>query len=243
MVNEDIKTTTLLALIPNYGTHQLQYLYKVLEEYSKYTQIVPTVVLLSTDATKNLEKYNSFAEEYMFDYSIGTRLSEIPRQMSIEYLDKFDYYMHQENDTIVTEDNILTFIEGQTRLDEKYGKNKYIHGFLRYENTEKGYLIDNHKNWAVAEVVEPFIKPDNVHQGGWIVSNSQLHLLLKNEIQYGNTLEDYCSNFYYSEKWPGTLRGIPKLIYRDLLQTSIIHHAPDKYSKHDSNFLTINDLI
>lgn len=243
MVSRGIKTPTLLVLIPNYRTHQVEYLYKVLEEYSKYTQIAPTVVLLSTDATKNLEKYNYPVEEQVFDHRIGVKLSEIPRQMSNSYLDKFDYYMHQENDTLVTEENILSFIEGQTRLDEEYGKNKYIHGFLRYENTEKGYLIDNHKNYGVAEVLGTFIKPHNVHQGGWIVTNSQLHFLSKNEIPYGNTLEDYCSNFYYSKSWPGTLKGIPKLIYRDLLKTSVIHHLPDKYSKHDNNFLTIKDLI
>jgi len=233
----------LLSLIPNYGTHQNHFLEKILEEYSKFTKIEVDVVLFTTEdfiyngpVNVDIIKYND---------NIGTALSIEPRNYAFNNVNKYDLYMHQENDTLITEDNVLAFIEGQNKLNSET-PDVYIHGFVRYENTNNNiYLIDMHKAnvHSIGKIINNKLEVDNVHQGGWIVNNNQLNILKNKNINYGTSLEDSCSNFYYSPKWPGHQQGIPKYIYEDLISRSIIFHMPNKYSTLDSNYLTLDELI
>jgi hypothetical protein len=76
---------------------------------------------------------------------MGYKLSQQPRLYAFDNIDRYDLFMHQENDTLITQKNILSFIEGQSLLDEKYEKNTFIHGFIRYEmreNDNEKYFID-----------------------------------------------------------------------------------------------------
>jgi len=226
----------LLTLIPNFGSHQYQYLERVLLEYTKFNTIDVKVVIFTTEDI-NIDM-NLNVDIIKYDSSISTDLSLQPRLYAFNNLDMYDLYMHQENDTLITEDNILCFLEGQSRINDI----THIHGFLRYENEEHKYLIDNHKDWPTAKLIDDKIRYENVHQGGWLVTNEQLRLLYSKNIPYGNSLEDFCSNFYYSETWPGTQLGLHKIIYKDLLSRSMIYHLPNKYFVIDSNYLTLTEL-
>lgn len=233
----------LLCLIPNFGTHQNHFLEKIIDEYSTFTKIHVDIVLFTT------EDFSYSGSVYVttlkYDPIIGVALSSEPRRYAFDNINKYDLYMHQENDTLITEDNILAFIEGQKQLDLE-SSNSYIHGFVRYEHiNDTTYLIDMHKAdvHSIGKIINDKLEVDNVHQGGWLVNNDQLEYLKNIDIQYGMHLEDSCSNFYYSPKWPGSLKGIPKYIYRNLITRSIIHHMPNKYANLDSNFLTLDELL
>jgi hypothetical protein len=232
----------LLVLIPNFGFHQATYLERVLEEYTKFKSIEVKVVVFTTEFLSF--KPNLDIEVIKYDASIGAGLSLQPRLYAFDNLDKYDLYMHQENDTLITEDNILCFIEGQSRINLEYNELTHVHGFLRYENEQHKYLIDNHKNYPVCGVVDNIVYFSNVHQGGWLLTNNQLKLMKDRNIpsHYGS-LEDYCSNFYYSATWPGTTLGLNKIIYQNLVSRSGIYHLPNKYSAADPNHLTLNELI
>jgi len=233
----------LLTLIPNFDSHQIIYLKKVLEEYTKFKSIEIKVIIFTTEYF-NIENLNLDIEIIKYDRSIGTNLSLQPRLYAFDNLDKYDLYMHQENDTLITEDNILCFIEGQSRINQEYSELTHVHGFLRYENEQHKYLIDNHKNWPTCKVVDKVVHYNNVHQGGWLLTNNQLALMKERNIpSHYSSLEDYCSNFYYSPTWPGTTLGLNKITYQDLVHRSGIYHLPNKYTAREINHLTLNELI
>jgi hypothetical protein len=235
----------LLTLIPNYGIHQRKHLDKILKEYESFKQVNVSVVLFSTDDNDHIDS-NLNIQELKYNINIGTSLSLMPREyiFNLKFKDcNFDLFMHQENDTLITEDNILAFIQGQYRINSDH----LIHGFIRYEeyNGEK-YLIDMHKNnfHEIGKVNnENKLIVDNVHQGGWIITKNQLLELKKRELKYGSTLEDSCSNFYKSNKWPGHRDGLEKFIFKDLIEASLIHHLPNKYISTDKNYLSIKELM
>lgn len=237
----------LLVLIPNFETHQSEYLDIVLSEYEKFEKIKVDIVLFSTEKYEN--KFNINLTQKIFDKSIGTKLSEQSRIHSFDSINEYDLFIHQENDTLITENNILSFIQGQEVLDITYGKNTFIHGFIRYEmkenDTEK-YFIDNaicngcHKS---AEVKNDLVEFQNVHQGGWLVNKSQLKEIKNKDIKYGITLEDYCSNFYFSTLWPGSNDGLNKKIHKNFIYDSCIYHLPNKYIHIFKEFLTLTKLL
>lgn len=233
----------LLTLIPNFGSNQLTYLEKVLDEYTKFKSIDVKVVLFTTEPI-NLD-LNLNVEIIKCSPDLGANLSLQPRLYAFDNLDKYDLYMHQENDTLITEDNILCFLEGQARLNQEYNELTHAHGYLRYEDEQHKYLIDNHKSYPICTVVDEKIYFSNVHQGGWLLTNNQLKLMKdRNVPSHWGSLEDYCSNFYYSDGWPGTTLGLTKIIYRDLVSRSAIYHLPNKYSAmHANAHLTLNELI
>ena len=233
----------LLTLIPNFGSNQLTYLKKVLAEYTKFKTINVKIVVFATEPL-DLD-FDLDIEIVECSTDMGADLSLQPRLYAFNNLDKYDLYMHQENDTLITEDNILCFLEGQARLNQEYDELTHVHGFLRYEDKEHKYLIDNHKNYPVCTVADGKIHFSNVHQGGWLLTNNQLKLMKdRNVPSHWGSLEDYCSNFYYSDGWPGTTLGLIKLVYRDLVSRSVIHHLPDKYIVlHPKAHLTLNELI
>lgn len=234
----------LLSLIPNFGSHQVVYLKQVLEEYTKFKLIDVKIILFTTeDLDLNL---NLDIEIIKCSADLGVDLSLQPRLYAFKYLNEYDLYMHQENDTLITEDNILCFLEGQERIKLEYNELTHVHGFLRYENEQHKYLIDNHKNYPICRIIDNKIHFSNVHQGGWLLTNEQLKLMKDRNIPengWHHSLEDYCSNFYYSPSWPGTTLGLTKIIYRDLVSRSSIYHLPNKYSNNDSNHLTLQELI
>lgn len=233
----------LLTIIPNYGSHQYSYLRTIVEEYQNYRDISVGIMILSTESHDWTDYPN--VTETVFSSDIGPRLAALPRLIAFQTLEnqdtEYDLFMHQENDTLITEENIKSFVSGQSRL-----ASNEVHGFLRYEEYEQErYLIDMHKNntHAVGQFENDKLIVDNVHQGGWIVTIEQLQHLHKAGIGYGTTLEDSCSNFYKSGKWPGTSNGLQKYIYRDLVESSLIHHLPNKYIAADKNYLKVSELL
>jgi len=231
-----MKKIKILVGIPNFGSHQDNYLEKVLYEYEKFKEIEPTVCVCHTESYTG--KSPSFVKFKSFPSSIKNMLSGYPRALAYNEIDDFDLFMHQENDTLITEDHILTFIEAQEELDYAYGKNNFIHGFIRYEINEEGkWLIDLHAGYTGKDHVHygcsldenGLYKFDNIHQGGWLLNRSQLKKVREAIKIYGESLEDYCSNFYYANKWPGSVGGIRKRIDKKFINKSLIHHLPNKY--------------
>ena len=234
----------LLVLIPNYGNHQKIYLKELLKEYDSFNKIKVKIILFSTEDL-DLSEYSSDISNIIFNVNIGAKLTQMPREYAFEELKKinnFDIFMHQENDTLITEKNILTFIEGQSRFKSE----QLIHGFLRYEEFDgEKYLIDMHKNdyHSIGKFEGDRLIVDNVHQGGWILAKNQLIELKNRNLNYKSSLEDNCSNFYKSYKWPGLQNGLEKYIFKDLIKNSLIYHLPNKYISIDKNFLSITELI
>ena len=69
------------------------------------------------------------------------------------------------------------------------------------------------------------------------ISNDQFTLNL------GPGLEAAASNFYKSSQWPGLPNSLEKVYPVDKLEHLLIHHASNKHTKTNTEFLTFDQLL
>ncbi len=138
----------VLVVITNYGTSQLQYLKRLLEEYNKFKKYQIKVILVNTEYIKNLNYLNLDIKQELFDKSVKLWLTHKHKKFMYENRDKFDIFIYSENDMLITEHHLDLFLKHSENLKET----NYVPGFLRYElkkNDNSKYLIDCHPIHAV----------------------------------------------------------------------------------------------
>jgi hypothetical protein len=147
-------------------------------------------------------------------------------------LSTWDYVLMTENDILYKEENFDTVF--------KYEDKPFAISFMRYEEKEGiQYFTDAQfyedkttfeQRFGIVETIEDgkFIRFENCHQGSWFLKTEIVKRLLK-AVTLGTCLEGKVSNFYFSEKWPGTAAGIKKFVPVDDIQKLMVHHMPNKY--------------
>lgn len=205
--------------IANYGVAQLQYLKRVVEEFQNFKK---HQVDLIVDTTVGVP-YN----HKMYPSSIGTILTFACRPDMASAVNDYDLFIYNENDVLITEDNIDAFLEHSSTLTDGQ-----VSGFLRYENdpSRGKILTDLNVYWGtrMGKVIsnENFT-PQNVHQGCWVLLKKDLIKVIESG-QFLNSprtnLEDGASDPY---SWCGITRAMPR--NQSLCERLLIHHLPDKY--------------
>src|SRR6056297_2184101 len=184
----------LLICIASYGRANLKFLEKELEEFSEWKKYNLDIIIDTTvelDFKKYEEKLN--ISYCMYDDSIKMDLAFQHRKHMKDNIDKYDLYMYVENDTLVTEKNVDTWL----KLSKDVPKD-YVIGFSRYElkpNDERKHLVPLNIPWLYPvkkkDIIinnKKYFEVYNPHQAVWILTNEQLH----KAINSGNvTTESY----------------------------------------------------
>lgn len=176
----------------------------------------------------------------------------IHRADIIKKVDEYDIFIHLEDDNRITKENIDQFIKytfGDNKLDG------YIVGNIVYEKDGDNYILPQfHARYkGIGEIIklkgEFFMKPKNKHQGSYIISQTQLKLLIKNgvmnpspklvggyNIKCSAETELYCSKF------------LTKIIPIGDIYKCLFEHMSSKYVKKSKkkgsrwSFQTLDDI-
>ena len=163
----------VLVVIASYGTTNDQYLLRIVDEY-KSMPFETKIVLLS-----NLKK--------ILDPSIEIKVGlpdkdpwSLPfghKRVFADHIDEFDLFIYSEDDILITELNIRSFINVSLHLEAKE-----IAGFLRieYDSSSNKYFCDvhHHFHWRSDSVVTrgdyTLAYFSNEHAACYILTNEQL---------------------------------------------------------------------
>lgn len=247
--------------IPSYNLSD--YFYKVIKNFMNFkthevhikTYTINPLDLKQTFNKVTINDNNFSITPFHFDASIKQGLAFKYRDHLIEDKDKYDLFVYCEDDILINESVINTFIEENKQLSDEE-----VIGVLRYEAFIGGkYLTEFDETTAHTHSLTPVIKEinnrkyfstENVHQGCWILERRNLNkILIDNEFvfkwgelsKFGEISEDAASNVY-GGKWPGTSKGLNRIIPIDKVDNLLVHHLSNKYIKKCDSIWSINKL-
>lgn len=213
--------------IANFGSSQLDFLAQVIAEFRRNRRHCFDITVYTTVPVDH--------PHVLHPESVGRDLPYTSRKDMIRSLPDYDLFIYNENDHLITEDNIEAFLEHSRALPDGQ-----VSGFLRYEvNADgKNVLVDLNSfvmngQGLVANRTSTSFEGRNRHQGCWALLRKDFERAIKSggfvELPhtgpYGN-LEQGASD-------PYTQCGLTKVYPTDfaLCERLLIHHLPDKYVK------------
>ncbi len=208
--------------ISNFGDSQLEYLERVISEFKSYKKHTVDIKVFSTIPINE--------NHILFPESITEGLPFMCRYEMANQLDDYDLFIFNENDHLITEDNIDAFIDISKKLSDGY-----LCGFVRYEEIYGiKVLVDHnpHYNEIVDKTHNDNFSCFNNHQGCWVLLKEDF----KKIIESGNFLvEEHDGPYGILEQGasdPYTQCGMEKVFPIDLrlLRRLMIKHLPIKYS-------------
>lgn len=246
----------VLVIISNYSLDNVIYLYRVLNEYDKMNYDID-VLIHTTDRIENTSTFKNIRVfQKLYHKDIKAKLTFTNREDFIRYKRDYDLFIYSENDMLITQKNLETFLKYESLLPSNY-----ITGFLRYEVGLDGsfYLTELHPYSPLIYEKELIINEHryftihNVHQGCFVLTREKLErisdypefkmlytsLITKNGITYG-ILERGASEVFLS-------CGLKKVYPIDEIDNLLIHHLPNKYYSKwyidtNINLLTLDEL-
>lgn len=223
-----------LVCISNFGTGQMHYLHRSLEEYNRMARFQIQVVLHTT-VPVDVDGYSFATKQEAFDPSIGFDLAMQHRRLMIEQQDDYDLFIYAENDILIREDNLLAFCEASEHLPLPYAV-----GFIRYEffkgdpPDDAMYFPDAHPECGAVYDGQVTvsglrcIKLANRHQGCFVLTRAQLKAAMHSPH----------FNFYFPQdplnreigaSFVYIACGIQRVIPLEYIDRLMIHHLADKY--------------
>jgi coenzyme F420 hydrogenase subunit beta len=218
---------SILVTIASYGTAQDHFLRKVIEEYRKLSTQVRIIVL--SNQAKEVDGAEVVVGLPSRDpYSLPFAHKEVMAKNA----DGYDLFVYSEDDVLITEENVRTFLRAQEKLE-----GDEIPGFIRSESDPSGQRfitsINYHFRWLPGSVVERggdlFAELSNQHSGCFMVTRAQLKtaiasggfLVAPHAERYG-MLETAASDLY-------TQCGLKRLVSLSRIHDFIVPHLPNKY--------------
>ena len=166
----------VLVVIVNFGRSQLKYLDIMIQKFKSMTFDVDIVV--HSNISLPYEGIEIIIEK-LDDYQ---KLPFTTRKTIYERQNDYDLFIYSENDHLITQKNIESFLEVTKILPDNY-----IAGFIQYENhngklfypayhTSFGWEEDS--AFKIGEYI--FAHFNNVHQASYILTRDQLHKVIEN---------------------------------------------------------------
>jgi hypothetical protein len=211
--------------IANFGDQQLEYLSKVIREFRSFRHHTVDITVYSTVPVD--------APHKIIDTSVGHGLPFTCREDMAAAINDYDLFLYDENDMLITEENIDAFLTCQATLPAHQ-----ICGFYRYElNNGVKLLLDLNPYWGklVVNIGENVFTVVNQHQGCWLLTQNQL----KHCIESGNFLvpphERPYGTLEMGASDPYLMCGLERVLPTDLalLEKLQIRHLPLKYTNGD----------
>jgi 2-polyprenyl-3-methyl-5-hydroxy-6-metoxy-1,4-benzoquinol methylase len=220
----------VLVAIVSYGTANNQYLLRVVNEYRAMPFHID-IVVVSNQTRDAIPGANVVVVDLEGKHPWSLPFSH--RQVLADGLDRYDLFLYSENDHLITEGNIRSFLEVSAVLNEDE-----IAGFLQFERASDGSRtypgVHAHFHWDPSSVQVRgeyvFAHFTNEHSGCYILSQRQL----KQAIHSGGFLvEPHTGKYGMLESAttdPYTRCGFRKLICISHLDSFLVHHLPNKYA-------------
>jgi 2-polyprenyl-3-methyl-5-hydroxy-6-metoxy-1,4-benzoquinol methylase len=221
----------ILVAISSYGASQDQYLTRLIEVYRSMSLDLDIVVM------SNVEKEVGPGIEVIVglpDPKDGWSLVYAHKTLFAERLDKYDLFIHTENDILITEGHIESFLKLSAAL-----QHDEIPGFLRYEvgPAKEINFPDIHASfhWDGRSVVTrgpyTFAYFTNEQAACYLLTQDQL----RRAIQSGGYLvPPHLGQYGVCESAatdPYTQCGFKKLVCISQVDDSLVHHLSNKYVK------------
>ena len=219
---------SILAVIVNYGTEQLNYLQQVVNELKSFKKYNVTVVVHSNITLDEIDFIDHVNVIKLENYQL---LPMTCRQTINQEADNFDYFIFSENDHLWKEHHIDKYIEYSEILPENR-----IPGLIQYEEDETGrYYPAYHAyyDWDYNSVEEfggkKFAHFTNVHQASFVISKELL-----NRIKETKDFNQFFGQDQYSVKCKTNTdiflhSGMKKVICISEFEDNLIHHLPNIY--------------
>jgi len=236
----------ILCYIASFTNHSE--FYKVLETVLSYKKYKLDVIIYTTEPVQFNYLLNN-VKVITYDKSIKENLVTEHRKHIPISINDYDLFLYLENDIIINESTLDTFIEENSLLDD----NTTV-GFIRYEDcNNKKYLNEfmpgcTHNHLPTFKTINNklYFTLNNVHQGCYLLEQRHLKKFISNNqftLNLGPGLEASASNFYKSNLWPGLPNTLEKVYPVDKLEQLLIHHASNKHTKTNTGFLTFDQLL
>lgn len=218
----------ILVTIPNFGTHQRQYLQKVIDGFKSYDAQYSIDIVVHTNVDIQIDGIEQVIIHHLDNW---WKLPFIARQTIVDRCNDYDLYIFNENDQLITQENIETLLKINKVLPKPY-----LVGFVQYEAEDNcKYFPAFHfpfkwiKNSDISFYDYTFARHQNCHQASFVLTHEQLAIAMKNL----NFNKDNRVSRYNDPERVGTdiyhCSGFTKLICISHFDKLIIHHLPDKY--------------
>jgi hypothetical protein len=218
----------ILVSIPNYGTEQIHYLKKVVEEFKKFDSSFYVDIIIHSNVPIPINDIEVNIVKHLDDW---WKLPFIARKTIYERKDDYDLFIYNENDQLITQSNVECFFEASSFVPPGF-----LVGFFRYENGNNTRYYPEYHNpytWKKSSVFNcgpyVFAQFTNHHQGCFVLTKNQLAAVVKNiDFLRENKLSKYRraervgADIYY-------VAGFTKLVCISHFDKFLIHHLPDKY--------------
>jgi 2-polyprenyl-3-methyl-5-hydroxy-6-metoxy-1,4-benzoquinol methylase len=218
----------ILVCIANYGVKNDVYLKAVLNEYRRMPFEVKIVVVSDRPRQLGADVEVQVGLPSKNPYS----LPFAHKKVFADRVDEYDLFIYSEDDMLVTETNINTFLKLTGCLPENA-----IFGFLRYEVDAYGkrYFPDAHRrfHWVLNSVErhggEIFARYKNDHSAVYMLTKNQLRTAIDSG---GFLVSPHEGDYDMRESAatdPYTQCGFRRLLCISHLSDILIHHMPNVY--------------
>lgn len=219
---------SILAVLVNYGTEQLNYLQQVVTELKGFKKYNVTVVVHSNIPLDEIVGIDQTVVLQLDNFQL---LPMTCRQMIDREANNFDLFIWSENDHLWKEHHVERYLEYINILPENR-----IAGLIQYEEDKTGRYYPAyhaHYDWDYNSVEEyggkKFAHFTNVHQASFILTKEQLA-----KIRAERDFTKFFSNDHYSVKCKTNTdiyqyAGMKKVICISEFEDNLIHHLPNIY--------------
>lgn len=219
----------VLAAIASFGTRNIGYLQRMIQNYRALPFPVDVVVL--SEAPKDLPVGVKIAIGLPSANPWSLPFAHKP--LFAENIDNYDLFIYSEDDIGVSEANIRAFLAAGSVLHDDE-----IAGFLRYEKDSSGtiWMPDAHSmfRWDPQSVVERggqvFAQYSNEHAAFYVMTQAQLRRAVTSGGFLREPYEAKYDMLCAAATDPYTSCGMRKLVSLTDLPGFLIHHMSDRYA-------------
>jgi 2-polyprenyl-3-methyl-5-hydroxy-6-metoxy-1,4-benzoquinol methylase len=219
----------ILVAIASWGTKNDPYLARLIQEYGSMPFDVDVVVL------SNLPKAVGPGAELLLVDLKGKNPWSLPfahKKIFAEHLNDYDLFIYSEDDTLITESNIRTFLNACAVLE-----GNEIPGFLRFERGTDGRInypeLHGPFHWDCRSVRrrkgQVFASFTNEHSACYVLTRGQLERAIASG---GFLVGPHCERYDMicsAATDPYTQCGFEKVIGITALDDFLVHHLPNTY--------------
>lgn len=234
----------ILTYITNYeGNKKINYVKEIITSLEGIECEKHDVIIYTTDDINiNSNKLNIIISKhpkvfsnskYSNNWQKEPEFIWLHRKDLMNKVNQYDYYIHLEDDVLLTKENFKYFIIENKKIPE----NKII-GFLITEN-EKIVSMSKHNDNIFFRNNGNYITPNNLHSASWLLENKNLKYCISKGLNSKPKLVSKynikctaCTEFYIF---------LEKLIPKKQIEKYTLKHLTNKYIK-KYNLLTINEL-